>query len=81
MSEHTWTMVAEGKCIKKRPSDNYNNQSFEKELPWEMKWTMKRKLKIARYDKYKYSNSPRIRTWIFQSSLNRFLYKWYLKQI
>ena len=32
MSEHTWTMVAEGKCIKKRPSDNYNNQSFEKEL-------------------------------------------------
>ena len=32
MSEHTWTMVAEGKCIKKRPSDNYDNQSFEKEL-------------------------------------------------
>ena len=29
----------------------------------------------------KYSNSPRIRTWIFQFSLNRFLYKWYLKQI
>ena len=28
-----------------------------------------------------YSNSPRIRTWIFQFSLNRFLHKWYLKQI
>lgn len=31
MSEHTWTKVAEGKNIKKRPNDN-NNQSFEKEL-------------------------------------------------
>lgn len=29
----------------------------------------------------KYSNNPRIRTWIFQFSLNRFLYKWYLKEI
>ena len=29
----------------------------------------------------RYGNSPRIRTWIFQFSLNRFLYKWYLKQI
>lgn len=55
MSEHTWTKVAEGKSIKKRPSDN-NNQSFAGERisheSREMKWTMKRKLKIARYDKY-----------------------------
>ena len=29
----------------------------------------------------KYSKNPRIRTWIFSVSLNRFLYKWYLKQI
>ena len=28
-----------------------------------------------------YSNNPRIRTWIFRFSLNRFLYKWYLKEI
>ena len=28
-----------------------------------------------------YSKNPRIRTWIFSVSLNRFLYKWYLKQI
>ena len=27
----------------------------------------------------KYSNNPRIRTWIFQFSLNRFLYKMVLK--
>ena len=28
-----------------------------------------------------YSKTLRIRTWIFYFSLNRFLYKWYLKQI
>lgn len=58
MSEHTWTMVAEGKCIKKRPSDNYNNQSFEKELAMRNEMDNEEKIKDARYDKYKYSGRP-----------------------
>lgn len=48
MSEHTWTMVAEGKCIKKRPSDNYNNQSFEKELAMRNEMDNEEKIKDSK---------------------------------
>ena len=48
MSEHTWTMVAEGKCTKKRPSDNYNNQSFEKELAMRNQMDNEEKIKDSK---------------------------------
>lgn len=48
MSEHTWTKVAEGKCIKKRPNDNYNNQSFEKELAMRNEMDNEEKIKDSK---------------------------------
>ena len=50
LSEHTGTKVAEGKSIKKRPSDNINNnQSFEKKLAMRNEMENEEKTKRARY--------------------------------
>ena len=60
------------KCVKK----THTNSNWNK-IP-----ILTSKTKTGKNNKFnEYSNNPRIRTRIFRFSLNRFLYKWYLKEI